>query len=60
MNSLTKSIEQPLLAEGGVNIPVLPGDDPYIALDDLMKVVEALFPIWPERPPFNEGSQWKL
>jgi hypothetical protein len=29
----------------------LPEADPYAALDDLMCVVEALCPIWPQRPP---------
>jgi hypothetical protein len=26
-------------------------DDPFAALDDLMCVIEALCPTWPQRPP---------
>jgi hypothetical protein len=26
-------------------------DDPYRTLDDLMCVIEALCPVWPQKPP---------
>jgi hypothetical protein len=35
--------------------PAEPVLDPFRALDDLMVVVEALCPVWPDRPTF-EGS----
>jgi hypothetical protein len=25
-------------------------DDPYVAFDDLMCVIEVLWPLWPQRP----------
>jgi hypothetical protein len=34
--------------------------DPYAALDELMVVVEALCPEWPERPPFRNGGRMLL
>lgn len=34
--------------------------DPYVVLDELMCVVEALCPEWPERPAFRAGLQFKL
>jgi hypothetical protein len=30
--------------------PPLVRDDPYAAFDDLMCVMEALCPVWPQRP----------
>jgi hypothetical protein len=29
---------------------VAASDDPYAQLDDLMRVIEELCPVWPERP----------
>ena len=48
---------QPLVDDAGVpqdrrHAP----EDPFAALDDLMCVIEALCPVWPERPTF-EGSR---
>jgi hypothetical protein len=60
MNSSTTSDNQPLLGEGGLSKPVPAAADPFMALDDLMQVVEALCPKWPEREPFREGTSWKL
>lgn len=34
--------------------------DPYAVLDDLMVVVEALCPRWPERGAFRTGNVFKL
>jgi hypothetical protein len=47
-------------AEGGIPIEVASVSDPYTALDDLMYVVEALCPVWPERGTFVEGPHWLL
>jgi hypothetical protein len=41
-----------LVADGGVVGPLIAPDDPFAALDDLMAVIEALCPQWPERPVF--------
>ena len=51
MSSCEKSetVEAPLAAEGGVELPQPVLQDPYLALDDLMAVVEVLCPVWPER-----------
>jgi hypothetical protein len=49
-----------LAAEGGVATAVSDERNPFEALDDLMHVVEALCPEWPERPPFPESAQFKL
>lgn len=59
-NSVIKENDQPFVAEGGISLPIPVPADPYAALDDLMKVVEALCPIWPERETFKEGSYWLL
>ena len=52
MSSSRKSADAPLAADGGVRLPIPAPADPYLALDDLMCAVEALCPVWPERPPF--------
>ncbi len=52
MNSSKKSIEQPFAEDGGIQVPLGAPADPFQALDDLMAVVEALSPTWPERETF--------
>jgi hypothetical protein len=42
-----------LVAEGGVTTPVDDDRNPFEILDDLMQVVEALCPKWPEREPIR-------
>lgn len=49
-----------LAADGGVTDPIADDRNPFEALDDLMQVVEALCPEWPEREPFPETAQFKL
>lgn len=34
--------------------------DPYVVLDDLMAVVEALCPLWPERSPMTQTPHLRL
>ena len=54
------SLPQPMVEDAG--LPWNAGQaqrDPYAALDDLMCVIEALCPKWPERPTF-EGSTFRL
>jgi hypothetical protein len=60
MNSCARSAEAPIAAEGGLRAPAHGGDDPWRALDELMAVVEALCPVWPERPTFPEGAKFLL
>jgi len=50
-----------LLASDGGNIE-LPEDprDPFEALDDLMQVIEALCPDYPERETFSDSATFKL
>jgi len=60
MSSFAKSAEPPFAAEGGLGAPLIIGDDPYRALDDLMVVVEALCPVWPERDALSAGSRLLL
>ncbi len=60
MTSFEKSDIQkdPLLAaDGGSQIPMIPADDPFRVLDELMAVVEALCRSWPSRPPLRQ--RWK-
>ncbi len=60
MNSCAKSTDPPLAASGGVIAPVRDREDPYRALDDLMAVVEALCPLWPQRDVFLDGGRMLL
>lgn len=44
-------------------VPAMPDDagrDPFVALDDLMVVVEALCPVWPDRPTFEGSTRFLL
>jgi hypothetical protein len=43
--------EPVLVGEGGLPYTPEPCRDPLVAWMDLMEVVEALCPRWPERPP---------
>lgn len=50
-----------LAAEGGAPATAtVASRDPYEALDDLMAVVEALCPSWPERPGFGPMRDLRL
>ena len=52
--------DAPLAADGGLALPATRPEDPFRALDDLMAVVEALCPIWPQRGPFVDGGKMLL
>ena len=55
------STSEPLLvADGGVSTMPVGIRDPYEALDDLMVVVEALCPRWPQRETFKTDGVWLL
>lgn len=60
MTSSDKSADQPFASDGGIKAPVVPDEDPYRTLDDLMVVVEALCPTWPERGIFVESGKMLL
>ena len=55
MNSSTKhaneGVETLFVREGGVPYAPESTKDPFRALMELMEVVEALCPRWPDRPP---------
>ena len=55
-----KPAEPPFAASAGIALPVQSDDDPYRRLDDLMAVVEALCPAWPQRPCFVDGGKMLL
>jgi hypothetical protein len=60
MTSSPKSADQPLANEAGVELPAVQDADPYRALDDLMAVVEALCPEWPQRPALLKTDRMLL
>ena len=60
MSSSEKRPDQLLATNGGLHMPPTPTDDPLLSLDDLMAVVEALCPRWPERGTFVIGSKMLL
>jgi hypothetical protein len=60
MNSSANPPEAPLFSEGGVQTRVPPPADPFAAFLDLMVVVEALCPRWPERGTFFDGGRMLL
>jgi hypothetical protein len=49
-----------LLSDGGLRRPETDVADPLEALDDLMQVVEALCPTWPEREALTNTREFKL
>jgi len=49
-----------IAAEGGVTAPIESARDPYERLDDLMVVIEALCPRYPEREPFTGDEIFRL
>lgn len=54
------SPHQPIAGSGGLASKVRGERDPYEDLDDLMTVVEALCPTWPERPIISGTGTWLL
>lgn len=59
MNSFAKSTEPALAGDDGVHSFVCDEEDPFRTFDDLMEVVEALCPVWPQRDAFVNGG-WML
>jgi hypothetical protein len=52
--------DAPLGAEGGLVRPAACAEDPFRALDELLAVVEALCPIWPQRGLIVTGDKMRL
>ena len=53
-------VAEPRPGEAATPGPVMPGREPFEVLDDLMAVVEALCPRWPERPPTRSTRSMRL
>lgn len=53
--------EEPVLVgAGGLPRQDLPASDPFADLDDLMVVIEALSPTWPDRPRIGSMTDMRL
>lgn len=60
MNYFAKSTEPLSAGDAGVNDFGHREEDPFRTIDDLMAVVEALCPVWPERDAFVNGGRMLL
>lgn len=60
MSSYGKSTEHFFASGGGIAAPVNSDRDPFEILDDLMAVVEALCPTWPQRGTFEAADGLRL
>jgi hypothetical protein len=49
-----------LSGDGGISSPPSDTRDPFEVLDDLMQVIEALCPTWPDRELFPKDESFKL
>jgi len=52
--------EQPVVGEGVIAERPVTNRDPFEALDDLMTVIEALCPTWPDRKPLSSSIRFLL
>jgi hypothetical protein len=60
MTSSNKSDPFPFVAESGVPYTPTTERDPFEIMDDLMTVIEALSPKWPDRETIKEGKYWLI
>jgi len=52
---------QPFAADGGMtHVPAATSRDPFEAFDDLMTVIEALCPVWPNREIFSSNDRFLI
>jgi hypothetical protein len=52
---------QPFAADGGIiHVPAATSRDPFEVLDDLMTVIEALCPVWPNREIFSSNDLYLI
>jgi hypothetical protein len=59
--SLPTDSGQPFAADGGIaHVPAATSRDPFEALDDLMTVIEALCPVWPNRAIFSSTDRFLI
>jgi len=59
--SESKNNEQPFVVDGGLpQTRFESARDPFAVLDDLMTVIEALCPSWPQRGTFASSSKFLL
>jgi len=58
--NLNSAALHPLSSDGGATLPPTDSRDPFEVLDDLMQVIEALCPTWPERELFPVNAAFKL
>lgn len=58
--SFAKTTEPPLAANDGADVSARVDEDPFRTLDDLMAVVEALCPTWPQRGTLVNGGRMLL
>ena len=59
--SVPIDVGQPFAADGGVtHVPAVTSRDPFEALDDLMTVIEALCPVWPNREIFSSTDRFLI
>ena len=59
MNS-SDAVLHPLSSDGGLRMPQVDTRDPFEVLDDLIQVIEALCPTWPQRELFRDTAAFKL
>ena len=53
--------QQPFAGDGGkAHVPAATSRDPFEALDDLMTVIEALCPVWPNRAIFSSTDRFLI
>jgi hypothetical protein len=60
MSSSANSTDQPFANSAGIKVRLVQDEDPYRVLDDLMVVIEALCPVWPERGTFVDAGKMLL
>jgi hypothetical protein len=59
--SLPTDSGQLFAADGGIaHVPAATSRDPFEALDDLMTVIEALCPVWPNRAIFSSTDRFLI
>jgi hypothetical protein len=51
---------RPLASDGGIDTTPEDVADPFERLDDMMQVIEALCPVYPQRAPFEGSGKFRL
>jgi hypothetical protein len=59
--SVSTDNQLPFAADGGItHVPAATSRDPFEAFDDLMTVIEALCPVWPNRETFSSTDRFLI